>query len=394
MITGLHRAIGRPGRRLSLPLLAAAAAGLLVACTAGDSQNASQPRPPVAVEATVDRTVATVGDRLSYTVTVDRARDLDVEVPALDPELEGLTVIDVGEPKVRKRQDRVIEEHSVRLRVDDVGSYELPPVKVRYRPRSSQDDAAQNAVAKDGGVDGGSAEADEETPEEASEKPWKTVETTPVSVEVESLLERAEAAGEKVTDIRGLKPLERPTPEFPWLPLSAAAVLVAVAAVLLGLWIRRRHAGESGAPPRPAHEVALDRLAALAGLDRSDPAAVHRLHFELSEVLRVYVEARFGLNATDLTTEEIVVALPRLPDLEGGDACAFRRFLVDTDRVKFADHRPAEPEIEATFERARAFVESTRPREEEISADTLETATEGSAEETLAGSGGDREEAA
>lgn len=351
--------------------LLGASVGALVACGAGETDTGSAPGVPVEVEAAVDRAVATLGDRVTFTVTLDRSEAIEVEVPPLDPEVEGLTAIDRGEEEVRRRGGRVVETRWVRLRVDEVGSHELPPVTVRYRPRPEPEDAETEDTEK------------EDT--ETEDGVWETVETAAVTIEVESLLERAERAGEEITDIRGLKPLERPASETPWLWIAGGGVLAAVLVALLLLWLRRR-TNEPAAPPRPAHEVALERLDALARLDRTDPETVHRLHFELSEVVRIYVEARFGLNATDLTTEEIVVALPRLPGLEGDTACRLRRFLVDTDRVKFADHRPAETEIDAAFERARAFVEATRPRPEEEASETSDSVD--------AGNGGVREVAA
>ena len=363
-----------------VPLLGAllgALLGSLAACGADERGTPAEARAPVEVEAAADRTVATVGDRILFTVTVDRASDVEIEIPPLDPELEGLTAIEseAEEVEAGPQGGRTVEEHRVRLRVDRVGSYELAPVKIRYRLRSPEPAASPARDGSEGDPQSSprSASPGDSATEEAG---WETVETAPVSVEVESLLERAEQAGEPVADIRGLKPLERPEPPLPWPWIAGGGVLAAGLAALL-LWLRRRTADETRAPPRPAHEVALERLEALARLDRTDPETVHRLHFELSEVVRTYVESRFGLNATDLTTEEIVVALPRLPDLEGDTACRLRRFLVDTDRVKFADHRPPESEIETAFERARRFIEATRPRPEEPESETGRKAARG-----------------
>jgi hypothetical protein len=42
-----------------------------------------------------------------------------------------------------------------------------------------------------------------------------------------------------------------------------------------------------------------------------------------------------------------------------------RRFLGDTDRVKFATHRPERSEVDAILEWAQRFVEETRPIEVE-----------------------------
>lgn len=325
-------------RRISGGLCAAAHLGLLLGLVlAGCSGPRSDPdasRPPVEVRAGIDRAVATLGDRITWTVTVDRAAEVEVDVPPLGDDLDGLTVVDAGQ-REETRANRVVEEHWVRLRVDEVGTHEIPPVTVSFRPP-------------------GQPEAEDPEPEEAG--PPSTVETSPLSLEVESVLERA---GAEVTDIRGLKPLAGPQAPSPWVWIVGAALLALATFVVL--WLRRRRRTQPEAPPRPAHEVALERISALAGLDLSDPSSVRRFHFEISEAVRAYVEARFGLNATDLTTEEIVVSLPSVRDLQAEPAKSLRRFLLATDRVKFADHQPSEGEIREVLERARSFVEATVP---------------------------------
>ncbi len=124
----------------------------------------------------------------------------------------------------------------------------------------------------------------------------------------------------------------------------------------------RRHA-KPAAPALPAHEIVLAALDRLGATDFTDRAALRRAYFELSEVVRVYVEARFGLNATDLTSEEIVRRMPAIPALGPAAGERLRRFLGDTDRVKFAAHLPGEGEIRETLRGAHAFVDATRSGE-------------------------------
>jgi len=63
-------------------------------------------------------------------------------------------------------------------------------------------------------------------------------------------------------------------------------------------------------PPRPAHEVALERLDRLgARLGTSDD--LRPFIFELSEIIREYLGARFAFNSLELTTEELVLRLRR-----------------------------------------------------------------------------------
>ena len=114
----------------------------------------------------------------------------------------------------------------------------------------------------------------------------------------------------------------------------------------------------------PPHVLAFGELDTLRGTDFNDPVAVRRFHFRISEVVRAYVESRWSLNATDLTTEEILPELGGLADLPATEAVRLTEFLRATDSVKFAEHRPPPAEIEGTWERALGFVEASRPRPE------------------------------
>ncbi|MBT3222481.1 MAG: hypothetical protein HN348_25695, partial [Proteobacteria bacterium] len=88
-------------------------------------------------------------------------------------------------------------------------------------------------------------------------------------------------------------------------------------------------------------------------------------YFDLSEVLRTYVEGRFGLNATDLTTDEILVRMVELTTLASDEKQQLKSFLIDTDQVKFAAYHPSPEEIECSYEGALGFVEATVPHEQE-----------------------------
>ena len=164
-----------------------------------------------------------------------------------------------------------------------------------------------------------------------------------------------------VSDIRDIKPLEPLPRTVPWLWIGSGGVL-ALGIFLALLWHRLRDRGVA-LPPTPPHEIAFAALDHLRQTNFDDPEAVRRYTFHLSEVIRTYVEGRFGINATDLTTDEILARLPEASDLAPPARHMLEGFLVDTDRVKFAGHVASSAEIGAAYESALSFVEATMPRE-------------------------------
>ncbi len=332
----------------ALPALAALA--LLAGCRAQVPAEEARPgepaerveraerRAPVEVRASVDRAVATTGDLITYRIAVERDPGWEVEIPEAGSEIAGFRIVDAGREPARKRGDRFVEERWYTLRADLVGSYVLPPLAVAYR-RAPAEDGAEPAEA-------GTGEG--------------AVETSEIFVEVESVLPE----GGEATDIRDIKPLRRTEGPLAWWLAAAAALALAAAAAAYLLWRRRRP--RAPAPPVPAHLAAFRALEALRGLDLADPEALRRFYFGLSEILRAYIEGRFGLNATDLTSEEILARSAELQGLGPAEREGLERFLLDTDRVKFAEHRPGEAEIEQVYERALGFVEATQPREPEL----------------------------
>jgi hypothetical protein len=114
----------------------------------------------------------------------------------------------------------------------------------------------------------------------------------------------------------------------------------ALAAALLGWrlwrwWRARRRAGEAPPPLVPPELRFAARLDELTRERLGEQGRGREHFFRLSEAVRDYLGAVTGLNALDLTTEELLAALSRQPDprlpLE-----PLRRFSETADLVKFA----------------------------------------------------------
>lgn len=171
----------------------------------------------------------------------------------------------------------------------------------------------------------------------------------------------AQSAG-AMSDIHDIKPL---------IPLDNAAsllvyLLAAVAALLLAGGLayalkRRRKPRASAAPaPVPPEKAALDQLAVLAAADNVDGRT---FYFRLSFILRTYLEARYGINAVEMTTEELVTGIAPLP-LPGEMIAPLETLLKEADPVKFAGAPAVRRRMESDLAFARRFVEKTAAPQE------------------------------
>jgi len=185
--------------------------------------------------------------------------------------------------------------------------------------------------------------------------------TRELSLVVTSLLADAEAS------------VEAPAPPFPpgvdpwpWV-LGALAVAVLIAGVWY--WRRRRPAAvEPVGVAVPPHVKARRALGKLRNAPRSTPPQVERFYVDVSQILRVYLEERYGMHAPERTTEEFLLEVEYSDDLGAAERASLRPFLTQCDLVKFARALPGEDVHAETFETAEQFVEATRgdQREEEV----------------------------
>lgn len=160
-----------------------------------------------------------------------------------------------------------------------------------------------------------------------------------------------------LTDIHDIKPPERPIPRPYWLYYTAATALVLflIAAIVLILrrWKRKKTA--PAVPQLPPDQQALKDMEALRDVAQLDGRT---FYFRLSAIVREYLRGRFGLNAPEMTLEEL---LPRIKDLNlppdlAGDLRAFFR---NAEPVKFAGASAVEKQMEADVAFAMAFVRKT-----------------------------------
>lgn len=173
-------------------------------------------------------------------------------------------------------------------------------------------------------------------------------------------LRSALTAQDSVTRPRDISaPLELPrTPWERWrvVLLSAATALAAAAALFVPwlLWRRRR----ASLPPVPPEVWALRLLGRLRP-EEVEAGRAREFYYQLSEIVRAYIERKFALAAPEMTTEEFLTHLARNRAALPYDADRLRVFLEACDLVKYAAYRPRREDAEQALATARAFVNQT-----------------------------------
>ncbi len=141
-----------------------------------------------------------------------------------------------------------------------------------------------------------------------------------------------------------------------------------VAVGLLVWWLKRyfrkpekpmKAPVKRGKPVIPAHIAALSSLEGLKEKKLWQTGRVKRYHSELSRIMRIYLRDRFALDALEMTTTEIMTALPGSVE-DDSLREKLRHILEQADLVKFARFQPLDADQETALQAAFHFVERTK----------------------------------
>jgi hypothetical protein len=279
----------------------------------------------VRIEVTPDRTAITVGDPIVVTVRVLYPEGTRLVGFAPERALGSLVLLgQEAEPPRPLPEGGIAERRTLRVTAYAPGGAEIPAIEVSYADAAGREGKAASRA---------------------------------VPISVASVLAPDDTTP---ADIKG--PAEMPEPvRWPWV-LAALLLLGAGAA-----WWWRRRARRPAAipatpatPPRPPHEIAYGELERLLASGLLEAGKVKEFYIELAEILKRYLEGRYGVDTFERTSAEILEAL-RVARVALRDLTATGEFFAACDLVKFARHRPEPEETRATVERAYRLVDQTRP---------------------------------
>lgn len=116
-------------------------------------------------------------------------------------------------------------------------------------------------------------------------------------------------------------------------------------------------------PKLPPHQLAMQAIERIKGEKIWQKGLSKEYYTDLTDALRVYIRDRFGFNALEMTSSEIIDRLMEINDKEG---LADLKVLFQTaDLVKFAKHDPQMNENDANLINAIDFINETKLPEEE-----------------------------
>jgi len=152
---------------------------------------------------------------------------------------------------------------------------------------------------------------------------------------------------------------------LPWIAVAVAAV--AIIFFFIRLWKRWRERrslfAEPSIPDSP-YIAALKELETIRNERLWQNNQMKLYYTRITDVLRVYIEARFALQAMEKTSAEILHEL-RSKEIEESEYNSLKELLEVADLVKFAKYVATETENENAIPRAIRFVSTTAIIKEE-----------------------------
>ena len=146
-----------------------------------------------------------------------------------------------------------------------------------------------------------------------------------------------------------------------WLYILLAILIIAGAISAVYIIRKRKNAPEKPKEkPLPPYELAIRDLNLLKEERLWESGQERSFYTRLTDILREYLEGRFGINAMEMTSSQIIAALKHNQDTVMSKSL-MEQVLEVADFVKFAKLKPLREDNIRSYDAALQFVNNTRP---------------------------------
>jgi len=168
----------------------------------------------------------------------------------------------------------------------------------------------------------------------------------------------------EMTDIHDIKPPEALGFNPAYAVYGLVALFIFALAIAGWLYWKKRHRRKSKEAVEillPPEEIALNAIDRLLKDGFGDGRA---FYFELSAILRNYMQARYAVSAPEMTSEELLPLIENL-SVDRESRQNLKELIRSADPVKFAAHPVQVSKMDGDIKFVRQFVIQTTPVEQE-----------------------------
>ena len=283
----------------------------------------------VSITAEFDTSRIYIGDQITFKITIDQPAELNLSLPYFRDTLVKNIEILSGPLVDSSRQNgrtRIIESYLVTS--FDSGIYEIPPVYAELK----NENGLKRFFSE-----------------------YSLLEVLRVNIAPSDTTEQ-------IYDI--IQPYRAPVTLgeiLPWLLLVAlVGVLIWIASIYMRKFKKLPVEIETVIATDPAHIIAFRELEKLKEEQLWQKGEIKFYYSRLTEILRQYLENRFGIFSLELTTSETLADLVKAGFKKDESYNQLRSVLTGADLVKFAKYKPESEENEYHFRNSWDFVEVTK----------------------------------
>lgn len=279
------------------------------------------------IKTSIDRSTINIGDIITYTILIEFDKDIKLELPPPGAELGQFDIKDFNITDQKSDNKDIIKKKiEYKITIYELGEFEIPTIEIGLIDKNNE---------------------------------RHNLTTEPLLIKVEPLKRLP-------TDTDDIRDLKRPIFVPTYTIFYIIGILLFLALLYYGYQYYLKNLKKVKEEVKndktqhiPEDELALSKIKLLGEKDYLKKMQYKNFYFELSEIIREYLNKRYNILTLERTTYEISLDLKKiLPEKELLNE--FLEFFNECDMVKFAKYIPTLNEIKSIIPRAINLIQKTR----------------------------------